>query len=77
MKDMSLQKMYEAPVAVRALIVIQKVFGALAIGLSANTLSFYCSVDPFGDEKMAAIGAGLCLFCVTAPASSYDNFHAF
>ena len=63
--------MDEAPIAVRALIIIQKFFGALAIGLGAYTLRFYCLGNSAGDEKMAAIGAGLCVFSVTAPASSY------
>lgn len=69
--------MYEAPIGVRALVIIQKLFGALAIGLSAYTLKFYCEGNSSGDEKMAAIGAGLCIICVTAPASSYKSLHAF
>jgi hypothetical protein len=61
--------------AVKGLQIIQKLFGALAIGLGSYTVHFYNSdlynSDPYNpayslssDEKIALFGAGFCIFSV-------------
>jgi hypothetical protein len=64
--------------AVKVLQIIQKLFGAAAIGLGAYTVHFYNSrlynSNPYipvyalsSDEKIALFGAGFCIFSVMAP----------
>lgn len=63
---------------VKVLQIIQKLFGASAIGLGSYTVYFYNSAlynsDPYNpayaqssDEKIALFGAGFCIFSVTTP----------
>jgi hypothetical protein len=64
--------------AVKVLQIIQKIFGASAIGLGSYTVHFYNSdlynSDPYNpsyslssDEKIALFGAGFCIFSVITP----------
>ena len=62
--------MFEVLNAANALQIIQKVLGAVAIGLGGYTVNFYNTWYALGeswDEKIALFGAGFCIFSVTTP----------
>jgi hypothetical protein len=72
----------------KALQIIQKLFGAAAIGLGGYTVHFYNSAlynsNPYNpsyalssNEEIALFGAGFCIFSVTTPPSPQQQSLSF